>query len=336
MTSALFGSILILVFCFAMTNGFLDGGGIISTVIATRALNPIPALILVALCEACGLFVLGHAVAKTVGTRLLAFPAGGPPDKILWVLVCALLGALGWNVLMWRWSLPTSSSHALIGGLLGASLVGFGVRAIHWPVAAAILVFLGVGPWLSAGISFTLAKALRWAGQFVAPAVTPILHKAHALVSGGLALAHGSMDGQKSLAILWMAMGALTVEPMRYQFLAPFLCSAALTLGVIVGSHRTMRTLGRGLYPMQSHQGLCAESAAMALVGLSALLGWPVATSHAMSSAVIGAGVATHPRGIRWGMASDIVLAWIFTIPSAAILAAVLFAVFQRGLHVVP
>ena len=144
------------------------------------------------------------------------------------------------------------------------------------------------------------------------------------------------MDGQKSLALLWMAMGAFTPAAMRYQFLSPFLCSGALTLGVILGSHRTMRTLGRGLYPMQSHQGLCAESAAMALVGVSAMLGWPVATSHAMSSAVIGAGVAVHPRGIRWGMASEIALAWIFTIPSAGILAAVLFGILQRGIHVVP
>jgi len=336
MTSALFAAILLLVFCYAMTNGFLDGGGIISTVIATRALNPIPALFVVASCEACGLFVLGHAVAKTLGTRLLSFPSGAPPDKILGVLVCALFGAVGWNVLMWRWSLPTSSSHALIGGLLGASLVGFGGHAVHWPVALAILVFLGVGPWLSAGTSFALVKALRWSGQRMVPAVTTILHPLHSLVSGGLALAHGSMDGQKSLAVLWMAMGAMVPPVMHYAFLAPFLCSGALTLGVILGSHRTMRTLGRGLYPMQSDQGLCAESAAMTLVGVSALLGWPVATSHAMSSAVIGAGAAAHPRGIRWGVAGEIVMAWIFTIPSAGILAAVLFSLLQRGIHVVP
>ena len=336
MTTLLFWSILVLVIGFAMTNGFLDGGGIISTVIATRARNPVPALVLVASCEAAGLFVLGHAVARTVGLRLFSFPSNAPPERILWVLACALIGALSWNILMWRLALPSSSSHSIIGGLLGASLIGFGVSSIRLSVAATILIFLVIGPWIAAAASFLLSRALLWFGQWVVPAVNPILHKIHGAVSGGLALAHGSMDGQKSLAILWLAMASCSVGGSRIQTAAPFLCSGALTLGVILGSNRTMRTLGRGLYPMQSHQGLCAETAAMMLVGASALIGWPMATSHAMSSAVLGAGAAVHPKAIRWGTASEIVLAWIFTIPCAGIFAAILFGLLQRGFHVVP
>ena len=127
--------------------------------IATRAMNPFPALVLVASCEAAGLFVLGHAVARTVGLRLFAFPCGRAPEKILWVLVCALIGALGWNLLMWRLSLPSSSSHAMIGGLLGASLVGFGVSSIRVPVAVTILILLGIGPWVAAATSFLLCQS---------------------------------------------------------------------------------------------------------------------------------------------------------------------------------
>jgi PiT family inorganic phosphate transporter len=336
MTTFLFWAIILLVIGFAMTNGFLDGGGIISTVIATRAMNPFPALILVASCEAAGLFVLGHAVARTVGLRLFAFPSNAAPEKILWVLACALIGGLSWNILMWRLSLPSSSSHSIIGGLLGASLSGFGISAIRLPVAVTILILLGVGPWVAATTSFLLAKAVRCLGQWVVPAVNGILHKVHGAVSGGLALAHGSMDGQKSLAIMWLAITSCARSDSWIHPVAPFLCSGALTLGVVLGSNRTMRTLGRGLYPMQSDQGLCAETAAMLVVGAGSLIGWPMATSHAMSSAVLGAGAAVHPKNIRWGTASEMALAWIFTIPCSGLFAAVLFSLLQRGFHVVP
>jgi PiT family inorganic phosphate transporter len=336
MTAFLFWSIILLVIGFTITNGFLDGGGILSTVIATRAMNPFPALVLVASCEAAGLFVLGHAVARTVGFKLFSFPITAAPEKILAVLVCALLGALSWNVIMWRLSLPTSSSHSMIGGLLGASLMGFGISSIQLPVAVTILILLGVGPWLAASFSFVLSKALSTLGQWVVPAVSSILHKIHGAVSGALALAHGSMDGQKSLAIIWMALASFSSGTSRLHFVAPYLCSGALTLGVILGSNRTMRTLGRGLYPMGSREGLCAESAAMTVVGVGSLLGWPMSTSHAMSSAVLGAGAAARPKGIRWGTASEIALAWIFTIPATGIMAAIIFKLFQRGFHVVP
>jgi len=215
MTTILFWAIISLVIGFALTNGFLDGGGILSTVIATRAMNPFPALVLVASCEAAGLFVLGRAVARTVGLKLLTFPPGTSSEKILWVLACALAGALVWNIIMWISGLPTSSSHSLIGGLLGASLIGFGVSVIHVRVAVTILLLLGTGPWLAALTSFLLTRALRWGGQWVVPAVNSILHKIHGAVSGGLALAHGSMDGQKSLAILWLAIAALSTGAPR-------------------------------------------------------------------------------------------------------------------------
>jgi PiT family inorganic phosphate transporter len=213
--------------------------------------------------------------------------------------------------------------------------MGFGACAIRWKVAATILILLGIGPWLAAALSFSFALALRWMGQWLFPTVSGFLHTVHGAVSGGLALAHGSMDGQKSLAILWLAMAAFSARPPGIQAIAPFLCAGGLTLGVILGSHRTMRTLGRGLYPMLGHQGLCAETAAMVVVGGSSLVGWPMATSHAMSSAVLGAGAAVHPKGIRWGTASEIALAWIFTIPAAGLLAALLFGLLQRGFHVV-
>ncbi len=334
--TVLFSMVIVLVFAFAMTNGFLDGGGIVSTVIATRALDPLPAILVVALAEASGLFVLGRAVAKTVGLKLFAFPVAASPEKVLWVLACAMASALAWNVIMWRASLPSSSSHALIGGLFGSAMIAFGPRAVRWPVALPVLIFLGVGPWLAAGTSFLLAKGLQAAGERLTPSVQPWLHKLHVLVSGGLALTHGSMDGQKSLGILWLAMAAFLPGAAGWRNAAPFLCAGGLTLGVILGSQRTMRTLGRGLYPMQAHQGLCAETAAMAWVGISSLLGWPMATSHVMSSAVLGAASASRPKGIRWETAVENAGAWIFTIPCAGGAAALLFKLVSRSFYVVP
>jgi inorganic phosphate transporter, PiT family len=336
MTIVLFWSVVGLVFFFAMTNGFLDGGGIMSTVVTTRALNPLPALVLVASCEAAGLFVLGRAVAQTVGLRLVMFPAAASPERILSVLGCAIIAALLWNIVMWRLSLPTSSSHALIGGLLGSILMGFGFGAIRWSVAVKILVFLGVGPWLAAGVGFALSRIFRWSGQWTSPSVSGILRRLHAAVSGGLALAHGSMDGQKSLAVMWLALGAVEssfTSPPRA--LLPILCGSALALGVVLGSQRTLQTLGRDLYRVQPLQGFCAETAAMALVTASSLVGWPMATSHAMSSAVLGAGAAVRPKGIRWRVAAEIALAWMFTIPAAGMLSASLFWGVRKVLDVV-
>jgi PiT family inorganic phosphate transporter len=338
MTTSLFWMVIALVGLFALTNGFLDGGGIVSTVVTTRTLHPLSALALVALCEVGGLFLLGRAVAQTVGMHLLAFPGHASPERILLVLACSVVGALGWNTLMWRLSIPSSSSHALIGGLLGASLAGLGTAAVRWPVAITVLLFLGAGPWMAAGTSLLLLKAVRWAGGWLYPSVIGVVRRTQATILAGLAMAHGSMDGQKSLAIMWMAYAACQAGSGAAHSVPPYyagLCGGALALGVILGSHRTLETLGCRLYRVHNLQSLCAETTAMALVGASSILGWPMASSHVMSSAVVGAGAAVHPKDVRWSSASGIALAWLSTIPAAAAISAALFLLARHLFHVV-
>jgi PiT family inorganic phosphate transporter len=329
----LFGAVLALIFCFALTNGFLDGGGIVSTVITTRAMEPLPALIVVAFCEVLGVSLLGHAIVRTIGTNMIFFPVAASPRQILVVLVSAMAGALAWNTAMWRHSWPSSSSHALLGGLLGATWSRFGIAAVAWPVVAKILIGLAMIPLAAAFAGFFLARLLYWAGQFLTPAISGFVRALHIVVLAGIALVHGSNDGQKSMAMVLLAMlafgwGAPAAHLPAWVGLA---CGLALALGVVFGSRRTVQTVGQGFYRVQNLQGLCAESAAMLLVGASSIAGYPISSSHVMSSSVIGAGAAIHPRSIRWDIASGLGLAWLLTIPAAAAVAALLSYVVSKA-----
>jgi PiT family inorganic phosphate transporter len=333
-TSVLFSLVLVLIFCFAMTNGILDGGGIVSTVIATRVLEPLPALIIVAVCEVVGVFLLGHAVVRTVGLNLISFPVSAPVREVLLVLLSAMAGALAWNSTMWRFSLPTSSSHALLGGLVGVTWSHFGRGAVSWPVVIRVALGLAAVPVIAALISMLLVRLLYWAGQYLTPAVGGVIRGLHIVALAGIALVHGSNDGQKSLALVLLALLAFGgAAPTAH--LPPWvglICGIALGLGVVFGSRRTIQTVGRGLYRVQNLQGLCAELSTMVLVGVSSVAGYPVSSSHVMSSSVIGAGAAVRPKGIRWDLAGSIGMAWLFTIPAAGVLSAFLFYVVSKAL----
>lgn len=326
----LFWLVLSLIFLFALTNGFLDGGGLLSTVITARTMDPIPALLLVVVFEIAGLFLLGHAVTHLLGSKLIALPADTGPREILVVLMAALSGALGWNLIMWRAALPTSSSHALLGGLIGAAWVGLGKGVVQWPLVFKLAVGLGLLPLASSLMGMGLARLVYWGGQFFTPAVNGVVRFLHGAILAGLAMAHGSNDGQKSLALVLLAltayarMGVSDAVPLGPAPMLLWFCGGTLAFGIILGSRRTIQTVGRRFYRVQSLQGLCAESTAMLLVGVSSWVGFPVSSSHVMSSAVLGAGAAVRPRGVRWGVAQDIAVAWIFTIPAAACLAAFL------------
>jgi PiT family inorganic phosphate transporter len=311
-----------LIFCFALTNGFLDGGGIVSTVITTRVLEPLPALVLVASCEVIGVSLFGHAVVKTIGLKMISFPAGASSKEILLILLAGVAGALAWNSAMWRLSWPSSSSHALLGGLLGATWSKFVTGAINLTVVLKVLIGLALVPLLAVLLGFILARALYWVGEYLSPAISGLLRALHIIVLSGIALAHGSNDGQKSLALVLLALVAVGWHSSSgaMPIWISLLCGLALGLGVIFGSRQTVQTVGQGFYRVQNLQGLCAETTAMMLVGASSLAGFPMATSHVMSGAVLGAGAAVQVRRVRWDLAGDITLAWIFTIPAAGII----------------
>jgi len=332
--TVLFGIVLALIFGFALTNGFLDGGGIVSTVITTRAMEPLPALIVVACCEVLGVSLLGHAVVRTMGSHMVFFPSGASSRQILVVLASAMAGALGWNSAMWRFSWPSSSSHALLGGLLGATWARFGMAAVAWPVVTRILIGLAVIPIGAAVAGFILARLLYWAGQYLTPVVIGPVRALHIIVLAGVALVHGSNDGQKSMAMVLLAMLAFGwgTSVTHLPVWLGLASGMTLALGVLFGSRRTVQTVGQSFYRVQSLQGLCAESAAMILVGASSIAGFPMSSSHVMSSSVLGAGAAIRPRSVRWDLAFSLSVAWFMTIPAAAALAALLSYVVSKAL----
>ena len=333
-TTVLLSIVLSLIFCFALTNGILDGGGIVSTVITTRAMEPLPALVVVAVCEVLGVFLLGHAVVRTIGLKMIIFPPTASAREILSVLLAAVAGALAWNLTMWRLSWPSSSSHALLGGLLGSTWARFGSGAVSWPIVTKVIVGLAVVPLGAALLSLVSARLLYWAGQYMTPAVGGILKAIHICVLAGLSLVHGSNDGQKSIALVLLALLACGwgTPTAYFPVWVGLTCGIALGLGAVFGSRRTVQTVGQGFYRVQSLQGLCAETATMLLVGISSIAGFPVSSSHVMSSSVIGAGAAVRPRGIRWDLAGSIGLAWLSTIPAAAALAALLSYVVSKAI----
>lgn len=320
----LFAGVLLLILGFAITNGLMDGGGIVSTVIMTRTMDPFPALCLVAACEILGVFLLGNAVVKTMGVSLISLPAAADSGSKLGTLLAAMAGALLWNTTMWRLSLPSSSSHALIGGLIGATWERFGWGALTLPVIGRILVSLAAIPLAAALVGFSISRLLYWGGQYMTPTWGKLLRALHVASLAGIALVHGSNDGQKSMAIMLLALMSMgtAVDHTRLPAWMGIACGAALAVGVIFGSRRTIKTVGKGLYRVQDLQGLCAQSTTMAFVGASSLAGFPMSTSHVMSSSILGAGAAVRPRGIRWDLVGNIGLAWLITIPAAGALAA--------------
>jgi PiT family inorganic phosphate transporter len=325
MTLGFFSVVIILAFIFALTAGFIDGGGLVATVITTRALEPFAALMVVALCEIVGLFLLGQAVVRTLAHKMVTFPPHAVPLQVLIVLSAGLLGALLWNTSMWRLALPSSSSHALVGGLVGAVLAVYGRSAVFWPAVIKIVILLGVVPAIGAILGYLFSRLIYWLGEFMTPAAGKIFKGLQVIALAGMAMVHGSNDGQKCLAMMLLAV--LVVRSGKPPLMAapwPLIavCGAAMALGVIFGSRRIISTVGKRLYRVEGLQGFCAETSAMLLVGTSSLLGYPMSTTHVMSTSVLGAGVAVHPRGVRWDLVGEIGLVWLVTIPSSALVGA--------------
>jgi inorganic phosphate transporter, PiT family len=327
----LFAIVVLLAFLYGLINGFMDGGGLVSTVIMTRVMEPLPALLWVAVGELAGLFLLGHAVAEMLTKNMIRFPQGAPRAEMLAVLIAAMMAALIWNTLMWRRALPSSSSHALVGAIVGAVAAGYGVDHLSWPMFTRIFIFLGLVPIFAALLALIFSKLSYWLGAYVAPSLSHLLRGLQIATLGGMAMVHGSNDGQKTLAMMLLAAAALgngTAATHGAPIWMMVLCGGALALGVIFGSQRIVSTVGRGLYRIEPLQGFCAGTSSMLLVGASSLLGYPMSTTHVMSTSVLGAGVALRPRAVRWTLVGEIATAWLVTIPSVAIFAAVLAKVF--------
>jgi len=302
--------------------------------VGTRGARPGSAIILAAVCNMLGPLLLGAAVADTIAGIVEVTPA-----QTVIVVGAALTAAVIWNLLTWRWGLPSSSSHALVGGLVGAAVVEPGPGAGHWggvggghPTGVVgVLVALAISPVLGFGAAWLMARGVRrWMRRVTARANRPVL-RAQWVTSGWLAFSHGANDAQKAvgvLAVLLLANG--TTQSLSVPVWAILACAVALTVGTAIGGWRIVKTIGRRIFRIRPVDGLVSQTSSAAVILAATVVGAPASTTQVVASSVVGVGVGRHRyRHVGWGVVGSILLAWVTTLPAAALLAAILVPIWR-------
>jgi inorganic phosphate transporter, PiT family len=304
---------------FDFTNGFHDAASAVAVSITTRALRPLTALGMAA-----GLNVVGAlistSVAATVGEGIIATPYG---THGLVVVFCALIGGIGWNLVTWLLGLPTSSTHALIGGLVGAAL-GSSTAVIWHGVLDKVVVPMLASPVIGLIVGYLLMVAILWAFRRVRPTVVNRrFRNGQILSTGAMAFSHGTQDAQKTMGVITLALlttGHLTHFHVPYWVILA--AASAMGLGTLAGGWRIIRTLGNRITPLDPPRAFAAQSSASAVLLTSAFVyAVPVSSTHVMTSSIMGAGATRRLSAVRWGTAQQIAFAWLFTLPGAALFA---------------
>jgi PiT family inorganic phosphate transporter len=322
-------AVLVLAVVFDYINGFHDTANAIATSVATRALRPAHAIIMASAFNFIGAFA-GTAVAKTIGAGLV-----DEATTTQAVVIAALLGAITWNLITWRLGIPSSSSHALIGGLLGATVIAAGWGALNLQgIFSKVLVPLVTSPLIGFLGALLLIVALFW--TFRRSQRRPLARRFRRLqvVSAGfMAFAHGSNDAQKTMGIITLALVSAGLIPGGPNVVIPpwviVVSATAISLGTAAGGWRIMRTMGHRVVELEPITGFAAETTAASVIYTAAHFGMPVSTTHVISSAIMGVGTSDRIRAVRWGLARSIVTAWVLTIPCSAVIAAAAFLVLH-------
>jgi inorganic phosphate transporter, PiT family len=309
---------------FDFTNGFHDTANAVATSVSTRALSPRLAVFIAACANLAGAFVT-TAVAKTVGKGIIDSGLATTTT-----VLAALFGAIAWNLLTWWFGLPSSSSHALIGGLIGAAFVQSGSKGIEWHgVAHRVAIPALFAPLIAFCAAFVLLIAIYWiVGPWITPTAGNRSFRIGQLASGTwVAFNHGANDAQKTMGVITLAL-VTSGHQAKFDHIPTWVIVAAglaIAAGTYVGGWRIMRTLGQRLYSMEPAGGFAAQTTAGAVIYTATSLGYPLSTTHVISGAVLGAGATKRLSAVRWGLAGTIVSAWVLTIPAAALVAAAFY-----------
>ncbi|HEV8404465.1 MAG TPA: inorganic phosphate transporter [Nitrososphaera sp.] len=317
---------------FDFVNGFHDAANSIATVVGTRVLRPLQAVSIAAIANFAGPFVFGTAVAATVGKGIIQ-----PEFSTVYVILAGLIGGIIWDLITWWFGLPSSSSHALIGGLVGSALMAGGLQGIILPGIERILIFMVVSP--SAGFAiaaaFTVAIMLGFR-KSTSVKVNRIFGKLQVISATFFSLTHGANDGQKTMGVitaLLIAGGMLEAKGFEVPVWVILGAAAAIAFGTFFGGWRIVKTMAFRLTNLKPYQGFAAETGGGAILTSMAWFGIPVSTTHAISGAIMGTGSTKRFSAVRWGLGKRIIYAWIITIPaSASIAAATLFLINAMGL----
>lgn len=310
--------IIILALGFDFLNGIHDSSNIVATMISSRALSPRMALGMTAVAEFSGPLIFGVAVANTIGHEIVL------PETINeFVLLAALISAIVWNLLTWYLGFPSSSSHALIGGFMGAVVIGAGWKAIIVSGIEKVLIALFTSPILGFFVGFIIFRSVLMLSWKASPRVNDLFKRSQIVTSLALGLSHGTNDAQKTMGIITLA---LVTGGYLKTFAVPFwviiLCSTMIALGTSLGGWKLIKTLGGKFFKIRPVDGFASQLSSAAVILTASLLGGPVSTTQVVSSAIMGVGSAERVNKVRWGVAKEIATAWLMTIPATGLLAA--------------
>lgn len=319
--------VIALALIFDFINGFHDSANAIATVVSTKVLSPFAAVMLAAVFNFIAFTVFPLKVATTIGTGVVN------PDVInLTVISAALFAAITWNLMTWWWGLPSSSSHTLVGGLVGAAIASSGPGSVIVGGVLKIVIFIVIAPLLGMIISFIIsAIVLNFTKNYSPFGIDKHFRRLQLLSAAAFSLGHGGNDAQKSMGIIWVALittGFTTVND-KIDLWIVLSCQAAIALGTFFGGWRIVKTMGQRITKLKPFEGFCAETAGAITLFGATHFGIPVSTTHTITGSIIGVGARKGASAVKWGVTTKIFWAWILTIPVSGIIGAIMYLCFN-------
>jgi inorganic phosphate transporter, PiT family len=330
-TLLLVSFIIVVALIFDFTNGFHDAANSIATVVSTRVLTPGRAVLLAAFCNFIAAFWFETKVASTIGTGLINTELINE-----WVILAGLMGAITWNIITWYLGLPTSSSHALVGGYAGAAIAKSGFSVLlwsSWPKGwAGTISFIALSPLIGMILGMSLMVSVAWIFRRFAPSRVDKLFRVLQIFSASIfSFSHGLNDAQKTMGIIFAALltGGYIAKTAEMPLWVILSAHFAIAVGTLSGGWRIVKTMGTKITKLKPVGGFCAETGGGVVIILVSYLGIPVSTTHTITGAIVGVGSTTRLSAVRWGVAGRIVWAWILTLPMAAVIAAICFGIIS-------
>ncbi len=326
---------IIIALIFDVINGFHDAANSIATIVSTKVLSPRYAVIWAAFFNFIAMFIFAPKVADTISKIIIINPADG---AFLWVVISGLLGAIIWDLITWWFGIPTSSSHALIGGLAGAGLAYKGIEIIRWHKLWETLAFIPLAPILGMAMAFVFMIAVYWIFRKFSPLKVDKIFRKGQLFSAALySIGHGGNDAQKTMGMIVALLVAANIYSPDIQLSFAdwhtawiiIGCHLAMALGTALGGWKIVKTMGMKLTKLKPVHGFVAETAGAATIFLATFLGIPVSTTHTIAGSIVGVGSTTNARNIKWKVMGRIVMAWFVTIPFAGLISAICFWIYM-------
>ena len=320
-------AIIIIALLFALINGFHDGCNVIATIVTSRSMSPRRALVLACIAEFIGAIALGTAVALTIGKGILSSQVLAlPMITIQKILLSTVIGAILWNLITWFIGLPSSSSHALIGGMVGSGVVSIGLSGVMWKsFFFKVILPLLMAPLLGFIVGIIIMRLSLAIFRNRKPSITIVFKKVQALTMIFLAGSHGSNDSQKAMGIIALSLTAYGSESFSVPPWVMLSCAAAISVGLSFGGWRIIKTIGKQVSKMTPLHSFDSQISSGIIIYFSSIFGFPVSTTQIVGSSVMGVGTGYKAKSVRWSITKDILTAWLITIPATGLMAAATF-----------